>query len=424
MMPPRDPVRVMHLVTGLNVGGAETALLRLLGRMDRRRVESAVVSMIAPGPIAQQLTAIGIEVTALDMTPGRPMPWALARLVRQLRRSQPDVLQTWMYHADLLGTLAAPLSRVPRLAWNIRGSVNAETRRSRALRAVVALCARLSSRPDVIVANSQEGRRSHIVRGYRADGWSVVPNGIDTSQFRPDPEAREATRRALGLSTDTFVVGLVARYDRLKAHSVFLTAAAAMAAVNPVVRFVLVGEGMSADHPVIGAQVRTLGLTDRVLLLGRREDIPALTRTFDVATLPSECRASRPASARHPPSSARQAASWRPATPRRWCRRGRRCTAPAQRRGRCSARAGGPTSSASTPSSASRSGTSGCTGSWRDAIRPTVSCEEGAGATVGSRRGRTRARAWRTPGHRDRLPHAARGAGAGGTPARWCPGCR
>jgi len=271
-------------MTGLGVGGAETALLRLLSRMDRERFESSVVSLVPPGPMADRIEELGIGVSSLGMPAGRATLSGLLRCISLLRAARPDVLQTWMYHADLLGAVAGPVARVPRLIWNIRGSTNQHTQRARALRLVVRGGAALSRVPDVIVANSHAGRSTHIGAGYRREGWQVIPNGIDTEEFRPDAGSRAAVRRELCIPEHASVIGLVARFDPLKAHESFLRAAARLSERWPDAHFVLVGEGVTPANPAIAAVIGELDLAPRVRLLGRRADVARLTRAFDIAT--------------------------------------------------------------------------------------------------------------------------------------------
>ncbi len=110
----KTPVRVMHLITGLGIGGAETTLSKLLSHMDRKRYQSVVYSMTNPGPVADILRNDGIEVHSLGMKRGVPDVRALTRLMREIRTWRPMLEQTWMYQADLLGAKEGKLcGRVP-----------------------------------------------------------------------------------------------------------------------------------------------------------------------------------------------------------------------------------------------------------------------------------------------------------------------
>ena len=103
-------VLVTHIITDLSTGGAEMMLEKLLSHIDRQRFAARVISLTTSGPIGDRLEALGIPVQALGMRPGMPDPGAVVRLAGWLRSSPPALVQTWMYHADLVGGLAARLA--------------------------------------------------------------------------------------------------------------------------------------------------------------------------------------------------------------------------------------------------------------------------------------------------------------------------
>lgn len=281
-------MRIAHIITGLGVGGAETALARLLEAPASREHDSHVFSLTTAGPLAHRIEATGTPVTPLHMRPGMPSPLAILRLRRLLRDWQPDVIQSWMYHADLIASFCA--GRVP-LVWGIRHSDLSPESHKRTTRLVAWLCARLSHRiPRAILCNSHTSARMHAAIGYDASKIQVIPNGFDTDVFVPSEEARRSVRRELGLPEDAKLVGYVARFHVLKDHLTFFRAAAALHREMPEVHFVLAGKDIDHNNPTIAGWLNELdspGLRECIHLLGPREDIPRLTAAFDVATLTS-----------------------------------------------------------------------------------------------------------------------------------------
>ena len=272
---PGDPPHVMHVITGLGLGGAETMLANLATCLHQRGIKQTVVSLISGGPLETRLTDRGIRVEGLGMTPGRPSLRAIRRLSRLMRRHKPDIVQSWMYHADLAawGARALLSGRTrPGLIWGIRCSDMDLDKYGRQLRWVIGACARLSARPDMIIANSQAGADVHRSLGYRNRRLVVVPNGIDSDRFRPDAELRQAIRAELGLSDDATVVALVARVDAMKDHPTFLAAMAQ----NPNLYAILIGRGTDA-----------LSLPGNVTALGARSDVADLLPAFDIIALSS-----------------------------------------------------------------------------------------------------------------------------------------
>jgi len=266
-------IRVMHLIVGLNTGGAEANLHRLVKTMDRSRFENVVVSILTPGPLRQAIEGSGVRVLSLNLAQGVPNPLAIIRLARLIRTWKPDLLQTWMYHADLLGGFTAKLCLGPPVIWNIRNG-DATLSPGIMTRAVAWLCARLSSwLPARIVSCSNAGRDVHLRIGYARPRMIVIVNGYDTDYFRPDSSAREKLRSELGVGAGTKLIVNIARYHPMKDHSCFLEAARLLRDSDKETHFVLCGDNVTWQNTKLVAEIERLGLREYVSLLGRRSDI-------------------------------------------------------------------------------------------------------------------------------------------------------
>ena len=272
---------VVHLITGLETGGAEGMLARLVARCDSARLRSAVVSLTQPGMVGQAIVEVGVPLFSLGMRRGVPDPRGLLRLRRVLRAWRPQVLQTWLYHADLLGLVAWRFGWAPHLVWNLRCTEMMESGW------LTGLLARGSGLPDAIVVNSREGRRVHEALGYRPRRWVYLPNGFDTAALRPDPAGGRRQRQALGIADDAFVVLLPARWHKMKDHATFLAAAARFAAAHPAACFALAGSGIDPANRALADVIAAHGLADRVLLLGERRDLGAIYPAADIVTVSS-----------------------------------------------------------------------------------------------------------------------------------------
>lgn len=280
-------MRILHLITSLGLGGAETQLVTLATAMQRIGHVVEVVSLIPGGYNADQLRAAGVPVSDLGMQRGIPNLGAIWRLFRVLRRFQPEVLQSWLYHADLLALFATLFHRRTALFWNLRCSRLEPRDHGHALFLVIWLLAHLSRRPQAVVANAVSGKKFHADMGYRPRDWEIIPNALDTETFRPAEWARREVRGELGLSESTPLVGLVGRYHPMKDHGTFLKAAALVGKMRSETHFVLVGPGVTWDNPVLAEEVRELGIKERVHLLGGRTDIARLQAAWDVGVCSS-----------------------------------------------------------------------------------------------------------------------------------------
>ena len=275
-------IKVCHLITDLEAGGAERNLVNVVTHADSSRIASEVISLLDPGIMASELTAAGVPVTSLGMRRGRPSLDGLVSLVRHLRRTTPTILLTWLYHADLLGYLASRFTPSTRLVWNLRCSDIARAPDQRPLWHLVRTLARLSRKPDVVVVNSVRGQHFHQEIGYKPRQWMHVANGVDTKRFRPRPAERAGMRARLGLPADARVIGLVARLHPMKDHETFLRAAALFSRHDRDARFVLCGAGCGPDSETMRPLIESLGLNGRVILLGERTDLDNIYPAFDV----------------------------------------------------------------------------------------------------------------------------------------------
>jgi glycosyltransferase involved in cell wall biosynthesis len=285
--PARRPLRIVHVITTLDLGGAEVMLTKVLEHTDLAQYPTTVIALAGRGPLAARLEAAGVDVLALETRPGFAAASGLARLVRMLRRLRPDVVQTWLYDADLLGFLAGRMAGVPAIAWNIRCAALDPADHPWRLRGMLFLLARLSGRVGAVVVNSEAGREASVHLGYHPRVWVAIPNGFDLSSFAPRPEARADVRTELGLGPEATLVGLVARYHPMKDHQTFFEAAARLRRSHPDVHFVLLGRAVDRANPAIAAMVDRHGLGPVVHLLGERSDVPRLTAALDVATCSS-----------------------------------------------------------------------------------------------------------------------------------------
>jgi glycosyltransferase involved in cell wall biosynthesis len=271
-------IRVVHVITGLEPGGAEHQLVNVVTRLDRSRFEPVVISLTGRGPLAEPLEAAGVPVHALRVATD---PVALVRIMRGER---PDLVETWLYKADLIGGLATlGAGRVP-LLWSVHQTDLQPESGLRSNVLAARICAPLSRwLPTLILCVSPEAVRAHAAMGYRADKFRVVPNGFDTDRFRPDDEARAAVREQLGRDESTPIVGLVARFDPQKDHRTFAMAARRVVDEVPDVRFVLCGRGVTTGNADLIDLLRASAIQDHVTALGVRDDMPAVTAALDVA---------------------------------------------------------------------------------------------------------------------------------------------
>jgi len=281
-------VKVTHVIVGLGVGGAELMLKRLI---ESHRFDPIwhhkVITLTDLGEIGKELRAKGVVVEVMNMRSPLDFPATLWRVMRLLRQQQPDIVQTWMYHADLLGGLAARFAGIKNVVWGIR-TTDVSAGGSRATVCVRWLCARLSNRvPHTIVCAAKAACRAHVRLGYRRDRIVVVPNGFDLSLLQATPAQVAALRSECGFAPDTIVVGTLGRFNAVKDPCNFVRAAGILALEYSTVKFLMVGRDFNEKNIDLMNWIKATGCEDRFVLLGQRNDAAVCLAAMDVFCLSS-----------------------------------------------------------------------------------------------------------------------------------------
>jgi glycosyltransferase involved in cell wall biosynthesis len=248
------------------------------------RIEHRVVSMTGPGWYTSKLRDRGIKVDHLNWTLASAVP-ATLRLRSLIAGSGADIVQTWMYRANLFAGMAARAAGRP-VVWNIRcSSLDPLRLQSRLAARVGGALARWL--PKFVINCSAQSAELHANWGYDAVEGRVIANGYDPELFYPDGKARAETRRSLGFEDGQFVVGTVGRWHSQKGFPVLLRAARLLRDRGVDFRLVMIGRGLDDSNCELEHLIREHGCESIVHLLGERADIPELDRALDLHVLAS-----------------------------------------------------------------------------------------------------------------------------------------
>lgn len=260
-------------------------LAKLIEALPPPEHEHVVMPLVSGGPIAARIAATGAQILEAGIPRSPRAVLSLARLRRLVKQARADVVQGWMYHGNLVASLAA--SGRPVL-WSIRQTLSSISHVRPMTRAVIIGSLPFAFRTNRIIYNATSSAADHERLGFPAGKGAYIPNGFDTLLFRPMPKAGAALRAELGLTGDIRLVGRVARDDAIKDHGTLFAAFARVASSNPACHLVCVGRGMLPGRPHLDALLARHGIAGRVHLLGERSDMPQLTAAFDLA-LSSSC---------------------------------------------------------------------------------------------------------------------------------------
>ena len=272
---------VVHVITGLSIGGAESMLLQLLRASAHGRAKHLVLTLSSENALKGEVEATGVRVINLSEG-GKSIFGSLWRARALIKAQCPSLVMSWLHHADLFAVMLKGFFPKLPLIWNIRCSKLEPAYLPRRNLLMVSVLARLSGVPTAIVANSKAGMQAHIAAGYRTEGWRVLPNGFDIERFCPNEAQGLKLRSEAGISRDAFVVGIVSRYHPMKGFDLFVRAAARIAAASPRAHFVMVGSGVDWNNRELSNWIGETGLRERFTLLGARRDIPQVMNMLDI----------------------------------------------------------------------------------------------------------------------------------------------
>ncbi len=282
-------ISILHVITGLSHGGAEAVLYRLC-TSKQTDVTHQVISLMDLGKYGPLLQNDGINVKVLDNTKSITALFSIFRLTKMIRTSNPDIVQTWMYHANLIGGVAAKLAGCKNIVWSIRHTKLEHNKKSTQF--VSWLCGKLSKLiPVAIVGCSESAADIHKQYGYAPKKMSVIPNGYDLENYSPSKELGSTIRSELGIASDALIFGMVGRWTPEKDHKTLLESLAIMKKQAYNFICLLVGSEVDEKNTVLAKLIKQNGLQNNVRLLGHRTDITAIMNTLDLHILSSATEA-------------------------------------------------------------------------------------------------------------------------------------
>ncbi len=279
-------LKLTHVITGLSLGGAENSLYKLVSHLDHQKFDISIISLKNQGVFGDRFDALGIPVYSCNFSVGIGgllAPFKLARLLLKLR---PDIVQTWLYHADLIAGIAAKLIGVKCIIWSIRTT---DLKQGSWLTAVIRkICALVSHLiPSKIVVVAQSAKIKHIQLGYDELKMIVIPNGYDANQFKPDPVLVANLKNEIGIRQTDLVIGCVGRLSEDKGQDILIEASQDVLNKFPDVKFVFIGTGFEKTNKALVDSIASRSKLDRFILMGERNDVNTCFGLMDIFCLPS-----------------------------------------------------------------------------------------------------------------------------------------
>ena len=278
-------MKILHIITSLLDGGAEGVLYQLC--CNDKTNQHIVVSLKGRGKYGKLLSKHNIKIYTLNMKPEKFSLISLFKLIKILRKEKADIIQTWLYHADFFGSIAAKLSGFKNLVWNIRHSNFNEKYTKKNLKILIKLLAKLSHLlPKKIIFCSKNAMKLHIKIGYEACKMRYIPNGYDLQKFKPQP--RKLILKKKHTNKQSTILGCVARFHPQKDHNNLLHALSILKKKKLVFKCILAGLGLNKKNIILTKLIKKLNLYNEIILLGPQENINRIMKKIDIHILASE----------------------------------------------------------------------------------------------------------------------------------------
>ena len=280
-------MKVLHIITGLENGGAEGAMYRLICNDSSN--EHVVISLTDGGKYKHLLEKNGNTVFCLYLRKSLIAIYSFYQLIRLIRNFKPEVVQTWMYHADLIGGLASKFAGIKRVYWGVRHSNFDSNKSSLATLTVVKLCAFFSNFiPNRIVCCASNAVEYHLKLGYPKNKFFIIPNGysyIDDNVISTDSVAFSIKE----LAKNKPAIGFVARFNYQKDHLNLVKALELVSKNGYDFNCFFIGDEMSSSNTLLMSMINESLIPDKFSLLGPQNNIHQIMASLDLHVLSSSC---------------------------------------------------------------------------------------------------------------------------------------
>lgn len=279
-------MKIVHVITGLNNGGAEAVLYRLC-KYDKNN-KHIVISMMDNGKYGELLKNENINVYTLDMPAGKLTFNGIINLYKIIKKLKPNVVQTWMYHANLIGGIVAKIAGIKKIVWGVRHSNLDKTHNKKSTILIAKILGKISNKvPTDIIFCAEKSYEVHNSIGYKCKNMKVVSNGYELNKFYPNNRVIQNLKNEFELNDTKNIIGFVARFNELKDHDNLLHSLQLVKKNEIDFKCILVGTNMINTNRELINMIKKYDLFEHIILLGERSDIPDIMNLLDIHVLSS-----------------------------------------------------------------------------------------------------------------------------------------
>jgi len=278
---------IVNIITTLDEGGAEATLFKLAKNSNNLNYKLTVISLMDIGKYGSLLKNKNVNVITLNMNRGKFSLRSFLKLYQIIKKINPDVVQTWLYHADFLGGIIAKLLRIKIIIWNIRTSEYYDKDASLKTKIIIKLNSILSHFiPNKIVYCSYRSINIHERIGYAKKSY-FIPNGYDLDLFREDIDEKKRLRIKYGIEEECFVIGFVSRFHPIKNHELLIDAVELITSKHKNIKCIFVGKNIK-NNKFLQEKIIEKKIENFFIFLDGMTDIYNFMNIYDLHILPSK----------------------------------------------------------------------------------------------------------------------------------------
>jgi glycosyltransferase involved in cell wall biosynthesis len=278
---------LVMIISNLGMGGAEVSLYNLC-RSIKSDFKIDVITLLSNGELEAKFRDEGINVYSVNMDGAFSILPGFYRLLILLKSLKPNVIHTWMYHADFFGGLAAKIIGIKYVIWGIHNFNIEKGMLKNSTRFIVFLCGIFSWMiPTKIITCSKAAINPHKKFLYNTRKFVVIPNGIDINKFKISKDAKSNFIKSNSLNSNIKIIGLIGRFDPQKNLQGFIRLAEYVSSIRQDALFIIAGKGNDKKNKILSHEIKAAGLEDKILLLGQVNEIQELIAALDILVLTS-----------------------------------------------------------------------------------------------------------------------------------------
>ena len=280
-------IKVIHIISSLDIGGAEMMLYKLVSNQKKNDVSHYIICLNKSGKLEDRIRKLKIKVYYLNFTSILNFIKSLNLLTSTVNIIKPNVIMTWLYAADLVGIFLKFRFPNIKLIWNLRCSELKFPYLKLTTYIIIKILRLFSSYPNLLIANSYSGLKSHLNLGYKTKNKIVIPNGFDTNHFKPDLILRKKLRLIYNISINDTVIGFIGKTTKIKGIDTFIEASTYAIKMSPNFKFVFIGPNLDGNNLELVNKLKKNKCFENSILLGEQNQINEVILILDFLSLTS-----------------------------------------------------------------------------------------------------------------------------------------